>query len=157
MVKSDYTPTSALNLKKLVLRFNYKEVLGKVELLDSKGNLLITLTEPEETYDDCFLTTFCVEYMGKPDDCPELTGLRQFRDEVLLTSDEGLALVKEYYAIAPGIVKAIKSYQNRSAVFEGIYSDMILPTLEQISKQDAQGAIEIYKNYTYSLKEKFLS
>lgn len=37
----------------------------------------------------CFITTAACELRGLPDDCRELTTLRRFRDEVLLSSQEG--------------------------------------------------------------------
>jgi len=155
VVKSEYTPTSALNLKKLVFRYNYSEALGKVELLDSKGNLLIKLSEYEEIYDDCFLTTACTVFMNKSDDCPELTELRKFRDTELVNNAEGRKLVDEYYAIAPQIVQNIARQSDKAKIFNAIYTDMIMPTLERIHSGDKLGAIDVYKNYTYKLKAEF--
>lgn len=157
VLRNEFTPTSDVNFKVLSFSYDYSTTYGKVNIVDKKNATHVFLSEYDDSFDDCFLTTACVEFMGKADDCEELTGLRNFRDQVLLQSDEGLALVKEYYAIAPGIVKAIKTQENQTEVFEGIYREMILPTLEQIQKNDARGAITIYKNYTYSLKDKFLS
>jgi hypothetical protein len=157
VLRDEFTPTSDVNFKLLSFSYDYNDTEGIVKILDKKNETHVILSEYEDYYDDCFLTIACVEFMGKADDCEELTVLRDFRDQVLLQSDEGLALVKEYYAIAPGIVKAIKSQENPTEVFEGIYREMILPTLEQIKKNDARCAIAIYKNYTYSLKNKFLS
>jgi hypothetical protein len=157
VLRNEFTPTSDVNFKLLSFSYDYNDTEGIVKILDKKNETHVILSEYYEYYDDCFLTTACVEFMGKADDCEELTVLRDFRDRVLLQSDEGLDLVKEYYAIAPGLIKAIKSQENQTEVFEGIYREMILPTLERIKKNDARGAITIYKNYTYSLKNKFLS
>ena len=41
----------------------------------------------------CFLTTATVKYMGKPDDCYELTVLRDFRDKYMLTDSINLDLM----------------------------------------------------------------
>ncbi|MFR8846282.1 MAG: CFI-box-CTERM domain-containing protein [Waltera sp.] len=40
--------------------------------------------------------------------------LRRFRDEVLFEKEEGIQLVKEYYRIAPGLVKKLKQCRIRS-------------------------------------------
>jgi len=50
----------------------------------------------------CFLTTACCEYKGLPDNCEELTVLRNFRDTYVPRD-----MVEEYYHIAPNIVVRI--------------------------------------------------
>ncbi|MCY4098665.1 MAG: hypothetical protein OXF40_10465 [Rhodospirillales bacterium] len=55
----------------------------------------------------CFLTTAVTAMRGEPDDGPTLTTLRDFRDGWLAETEEGRALIAEYYALAPGIVQAI--------------------------------------------------
>ena len=47
------------------------------------------------------------EQRGEPDDGPTLTTLRTFRDEYLLATPAGRALVREYYAVAPVIVARV--------------------------------------------------
>jgi hypothetical protein len=53
----------------------------------------------------CFLTTAACEWRGLADDCHELEILRQFRDERLMASAKGRALVRQYYAVAPKLVQ----------------------------------------------------
>lgn len=55
----------------------------------------------------CFLTTAVVAMRGEADDGPTLTALRNFRDGWLAETEEGRAMIAEYYALAPGIVAAI--------------------------------------------------
>ena len=55
----------------------------------------------------CFLTSAACLYMGREDDCEELRVLRAFRDEYLMTSASGRALVHEYYDIAPAIASQL--------------------------------------------------
>lgn len=70
--------------------------------------------------DGCFLTSALVHYLGKKDDCEELTLLRAFRDNYMKSFDEGRKLVEEYYEVAPKIVTAIESSDKR----EEYYSDI---------------------------------
>ena len=56
----------------------------------------------------CFITTAACELRGLPDDCHELRVLRRFRDDVLVTSREGRALVEEYYRVAPRLVLIVE-------------------------------------------------
>lgn len=72
--------------------------------------------------DCCFLTSACVGYMGKADDCYELTTLRSFRDGYLMKCDGGKELVDEYYKIAPQIVEKIDSSNERNTYYAYIYS-----------------------------------
>ena len=69
---------------------------------------------PNYTGSSCFLTTACVHYAGLPDDCEELTGMRNFRDAYLLSLPNGQAMYDEYYRLAPAIVEAIERSDERS-------------------------------------------
>ncbi|MCY4141318.1 MAG: hypothetical protein OXF56_24020 [Rhodobacteraceae bacterium] len=55
----------------------------------------------------CFLTTAVVELSGVANDGPTLTTLRNFRDGWLAETEEGRALIADYYVLAPRIVSAI--------------------------------------------------
>ena len=66
----------------------------------------------------CFLTTACVEYKGLADDCEELTKLRAFRDNYLKTTEEGKAVVEEYYRIAPQIVEKINASAKKAEIYD---------------------------------------
>ena len=69
----------------------------------------------------CFLTSALVEFLGKEDDCEELTLLRAFRDDYMKSFDKGRALVKEYYEVAPKIVTTINASERREAYYSDIY------------------------------------
>jgi hypothetical protein len=72
--------------------------------------LLREKKEYEKKYEEdkkCFLTTACVKYYGLPDDCKELTILRQFRDHYMKEFKEGRQAIQEYYHLAPKIVEEI--------------------------------------------------
>ena len=56
----------------------------------------------------CFITTAVCKYLGKNDNCEELTTLRKFRDEYMLSTEEGKKLVSQYYVEAPDIVTALE-------------------------------------------------
>lgn len=65
----------------------------------------------------CFITTAACEFKGLPDDCHELTMLRRFRDEQLLATAEGRALVKHYYGIAPAIAERLSGRPELESVW----------------------------------------
>jgi hypothetical protein len=126
-----------------------------IEFLEKNESVFVVL-EPDADAEDCFLTTACVATMNKPDDCCELTALRLFRDKYLLADAEGQCLVKEYYDVAPAIVKKINQQANAKQVYADIYNKMILPTIEEINNHNPLKAISIYKNYTYKLKKEYV-
>lgn len=146
---------SNINLKNLdfLFRYNNQSPLYIISIVDKKDYTFIELTK--DTDDDCFLTTACVKALHKADNCEELMILRQFRDTHLLHSEMGKNLVKEYYTIAPNIVKNINKQSNSLPVYTQIYSKMIQPTLQHIEQKEFEKAIELYKNYTYALKTEY--
>ena len=63
----------------------------------------------------CFITTAVCEAEGKPDDCPELTAFRAFRDGYLMHCPDGPALVDEYYDVAPVLLTCMTLADDRAA------------------------------------------
>ncbi len=96
------------------------------------------------TTDDCFLTSACVEYLGKPDNCEELTTLRAFRDTYLMRVSDGENLVKAYYAVAPEIVQAINESAEKNEYYAYIYT-VIQKCLRYISDGNFEDALGEYK------------
>lgn len=105
----------------------------------------------------CFLTSACVASKGLSDDCHELTVLRSFRDGYMRDLPGGNEDIKEYYRCAPAIVSNIKSQPNAQAIFERIYTELIIPCVELIETGKNHEAYTKYKNYTESLQETYAS
>ena len=99
----------------------------------------------------CFLTSACVSYMKKSDDCEELTVLRTFRDNYLASKEEGKALVEEYYAIAPAIVEKIEGSANADEYFKDIYKT-VLRCVEAIKGGENEIAVALYKQMVLKYK-----
>lgn len=92
----------------------------------------------------CFLTSACVAYMKKPDDCEELTVLRNFRDGYMAKTEEGKALIEEYYAVAPAIVQKIESSNKADEYYKDIYQT-VLRCIEAIRSGENETAVALYK------------
>ena len=92
----------------------------------------------------CYITGAVCRTQGKPDDCYELTAFRRFRDQVLLRSEEGRALVEEYYRLAPAIVTAVRLCWDEKAVYEQVYRDYLLPCLRLLEAGDERGCRDKY-------------
>ena len=92
----------------------------------------------------CFLTTAVCEYLGKADDCEELTTLRAYRDNWLAKQPGGRELIEEYYAIAPGIVHAMKESARYGEICEELLARYIRPCLALIAKGKNEECKQLY-------------
>ena len=110
---------------------NYRKVRGQ----DSCNNFSAKPTASNSGYtkgSGCFLTSACVDYLGKADDCEELTILRKFRDEYMKPNEKYAPLVQEYYHVAPAIVEFINSSPDKDKYYQYIYS-VVLKCIDLIS------------------------
>ncbi|HKY44760.1 MAG TPA: CFI-box-CTERM domain-containing protein [Pyrinomonadaceae bacterium] len=92
----------------------------------------------------CFITTAICKAAGLPDDTWQLMRLRTFRDEHLLTTDIGKALVAVYYQIAPVIVAALDASPLGASHYAYLAAHFIYPALQQISVGNHDGATATY-------------
>lgn len=102
----------------------------------------------------CFLTSACTEYLGKPDDCEELTKLRAFRDNYMKSTEYGKKLVEEYYRVAPEIVDKINALDNKNKYYSEIYQTILL-CLEEIDCCKNDEALNLYKQMVDKFKKQF--
>lgn len=103
----------------------------------------------------CFITTVCVETMGLPDDCHEMTILRRFRDGYLMQSELGRKAVEHYHRIAPPIVLAIRQSDNPVSECRHIYDSLINPCVELIEAGKPQEAFVYYRDGVFALARKY--
>lgn len=89
----------------------------------------------------CFLTTACVDYYGLPDNCYQLTTLRNFRDTYM--TKEFPHLVNRYYQIAPFIVDSLKESPNKEIIFKKLF-DKINLACKAIEQKNFEKAKRIY-------------
>ncbi|MGC4019555.1 MAG: hypothetical protein QM793_10280 [Muricomes sp.] len=104
----------------------------------------------------CYITTAVCKSMDKPDDCYELTVLRDYRDEYLLNSKEGEGLVKEYYNVAPTIVKRIDREASSAEIYAGIWQDYLSPCIRLIEADRKEECRELYGDMVHSLEKRYL-
>lgn len=104
----------------------------------------------------CFITTAVTESQGKPDDCPELTAFRAFRDGYLMDCPDGETLIREYYDVAPGIVTAI-SLAGEPGTFRGIWDRYLAPCYEDILAGRNESCKRTYTQMVRELERKYLS
>ncbi|MDX9883231.1 MAG: CFI-box-CTERM domain-containing protein [Prolixibacteraceae bacterium] len=105
----------------------------------------------------CFLTTACTVAMGLPDDCRELTVLRNFRDKVLCETEQGKVMIAEYYRVAPLIVTAIEKDSLKSQfIWTDIYG-RINQITNLVEMRLADNAIQEYATLVRELEAQYLS
>lgn len=105
--------------------------------------------------DDCFLTSACVSFMGKPDNCEELTVLRAFRDTYMKQLKNGQNYIDEYYEIAPQIVEKINSSNTKNEWYEYIYT-VVVNCVNLIRQNKNNEALNKYREMVLKLKKELL-
>ena len=103
----------------------------------------------------CFITTAASCALKKGSDCDELNFLRRFRDEHISVSDEGKALVAEYYNIAPKLIEKIDQEEDASTIYANLWTDYIVPSVKEIQCGNLQAAQDIYVAMVVDLSRKY--
>lgn len=104
----------------------------------------------------CYITTAVCRSLDKPDDCYELTLLRNYRDQYLLESKEGMETVNEYYNIAPTIVKRIDRQEDSASIYAGIWQDYLSPCVRLIEEGKKKECQMLYSDMVRKLERKYL-
>ena len=103
----------------------------------------------------CYLTSACVDYYKKSDDCYELTTLRKLRDEHLAYMDGGKELISQYYETAPKIVQKIDKSDKRESYYKYIY-EQILKCIDFYKESNYFKSVDTYKEMVEYLKKELL-
>lgn len=104
----------------------------------------------------CYVTTAVCKSMNKPDDCYELTLLREYRDQYLSGTEEGRAIVEAYYDIAPTIVKRIDKESASQEIYASIWTQFIHPCVTLIEANKWEQCKELYTDMIHQLETKYL-
>ena len=105
----------------------------------------------------CFITTAICKTLNKPDDCAELTSLRNFRDTFMQETMEMHEEVHEYYHIAPKICAEIeKSEDSGTKTYTAIWDKYLKPAVVAVEQKKYQEAHDIYKQMVLDLKREYL-
>jgi hypothetical protein len=113
--------------------------------------------EQEHHGGGCFITTAVCKTLNKPDDCAELTSLRNFRDAYMNETPEMHEEIHEYYHIAPQICAEIeKAEDSGNRVYTEIWERYLKSAVEAVDKGEKQKAHDIYKQMVLDLKRDYL-
>lgn len=103
----------------------------------------------------CFITTAVCRTMGKPDDCYELTVLRGYRDNYLLSRENGRGLVQDYYNVAPTIVKRINRQPDADKIYQSIWKEYLCPCIQMIESGRQEACREKYSEMVRKLEKEY--
>lgn len=100
------------------------------------------VTGDDDDDDACYITTAVMRSEGN-DKSPELDSMRRLRDSwgIWFAADE----VREYYRVAPSIVKGIDRRADSDGIYRRLYKRYILPAHDQVSKGNMGAAHRIYR------------
>lgn len=105
----------------------------------------------------CYITTAVCQTLGKSDDCEELTMLRNYRDGYLLNLSDGKEVIREYYDVAPTIVKHINRMEEAKEIYQDIYEQYLEKCIALIHKGQNEECRKVYTKMVYELEEKYFS
>lgn len=103
----------------------------------------------------CYITTAVCTTFGKPDDCYELTMLRDYRDTYLAGQEGGDALIREYYDLAPTIVKHINRQKNSGEIYQQIWSEYLNPCIRMIEEGRNEECKNLYRKMVSDLEASY--
>lgn len=104
----------------------------------------------------CYVTTAVCQSLHKPDDCYELRLLKNYRDEYLSATPEGAKLVKEYYNIAPTIVKRIDKTPDAGERYRRIWEKYLLPCIRLIEVHKEEACRDLYSEMVRELHQEYM-
>ena len=103
----------------------------------------------------CYITTAVCTTQGKPDDCYELTLLRDYRDGYLAGLENGEELISRYYDVAPTIVRHINERPEREEIYTGIWDKYLSPCIRMIEDGRNEECRLLYMQMVYDLQDEY--
>ena len=104
----------------------------------------------------CFITTAVCVIQNKPDDCYELTTLRDYRDHYLMQTVAGQELVDEYYDIAPAIVMMINMQNDSESIYDQLNENYISKCIHLIEHGQNEECQALYTDMVRNLQKQYL-
>lgn len=103
----------------------------------------------------CFITTATCMSLNKGDDCEELMAMRRYRDMSTVKNPVIAELVREYYRIAPVIVKRIDARPEKVQIYQRLWDKYISKTYACIKREDYDNATKLYVSMVADLSEEY--
>ncbi len=105
----------------------------------------------------CYVTTAVCRNLNKGSDCEELRLIKEFRDNYLSATEEGWALIEEYYDIAPTLVKRIAKDAGAQAKYIWLWNHYLAPCVAYIRAGAQEECRETYCEMMEELRKEYMS
>jgi hypothetical protein len=106
-------------------------------------------------YDGCLLTSTVVNYLGLPDNGPELTAMRSLREHY--KDIEGYsAIIKDYYKNSPKIIQAINALPDPSIEYNYVFTT-VTSVMNYVNTEQWQQAHDEYMAMYNTLKSRYIT
>lgn len=104
----------------------------------------------------CFVTTAVCCGLHKPQNCREITLMKCYRDEYMFKQADGEILVKEYYDIAPTIVKRISQEAAPEEKYLYLWNNYISKCVALVENHENEKCKQLYSKMMSELKEEYM-
>lgn len=104
----------------------------------------------------CYITTAVCRGLQKTEDCRELDLLKNYRDEYLLKQEDGEAVIKEYYDIAPTIIKRIEKEGAPEAEYQYLWEHYLKFCVSLIEAGKTEECREVYEEMVEELRRQYI-
>ena len=104
----------------------------------------------------CYVTTAVCQNLNKGENCEELRLIKEFRDGYLASTQEGAALIEEYYDIAPTLVKRIAKDADAQAKYIWLWNTYLAPCVAFIKAGRQEECKETYCGMMEELRKEYM-
>ncbi len=104
----------------------------------------------------CYVTTAVCRNLDMGENCETLQLIKEFSDGYLSATEEGKALIEEYYDIAPTLVKRIAKDADAQAKYAWLWENFLAPCVEFIKEGKYEDCREKYCGMVENLKETYI-
>lgn len=104
----------------------------------------------------CYVTTAVCQGLHKPQNCPELIAMKKYRDEYLMHQENGEKLIREYYDIAPTIVKRIEKESAPEEKYQYLWDHYLKFCAAMIEAKQYEECKEKYTEMVEELRKQYI-
>lgn len=105
----------------------------------------------------CYVTTAVCRNLGKGEDCEELRLIKEFRDGCLSSTEEGRALIDEYYDIAPTLVKRMDKDARAQEKYLWLWHTYLAPCVAYIKAGQEENCKKTYCDMMEELRREYMA
>lgn len=104
----------------------------------------------------CYVTTAVCRNLNKGENCEELRLIKEFRDGYLSSTEEGQALIEEYYDIAPTLVKRIARDAGAQEKYVWLWNTYLAPCVAYIKSGQSENCKKTYCDMMDVLRKEYM-